>query len=443
MIKRTSEISHRKKKLLQLQHELIQREDAILRALFDDFRKSVFEGVATETALVRSELAYTIRKLSARTKPQWVWPSLVNFPSVELIYREPYGKVLVIAPWNYPFLLSLMPVIAAFAAGNQVVLKPSEHAPHTARIIAELIAAVFEPDDIEVIQGDYLVSESLLNKKWDYIFFTGSTKIGKLVAQAAAQNLTPVTLELGGKSPCIVDQTASLEVAAKRIVWGKFLNAGQTCVAPDFLIVQESIKNELANLLKKEIIRSYGPNPELSPDYPRIINASHWNRLCSLMKNQKIMIGGETIEHEFYIAPTLVDEPALDSAIMQEEIFGPILPILTYHDISELDALLSGFEKPLALYVFSNDKNFVSSCINKYSYGGGCINDVAVHLAGKRLPFGGVGQSGMGAYHGKYSFETFSHRKSILIKSIWPDIPIRYAPYNDKIKWVKKILQWL
>jgi aldehyde dehydrogenase (NAD+) len=438
-----ADIDHRKKKLIRLLHELELQEDAILTALYADFKKPAFEGLVTETALVKSELKYTIRNINRWAKPKRVWPSLLNFPSSDFIYQEPYGKVLVISPWNYPFHLALFPLIAAFAAGNQVVLKPSELAPHTSTLISKIITTVFEKTELEVVEGGLEISQELLAKRWDYIFFTGSVAVGKIIAQAAARNLTPVTLELGGKSPCLVDETANLQLAAKRIVWGKFLNAGQTCVAPDYLLVHIKVKAQFVNYLIAEIANAYGEKPELSADLARIINQKNWLRLTKLLKGQQIITGGFCDESSLYIAPTLIDEPSLESDLMKEEIFGPLLPILTFMGESELDEILGQFEKPLAFYVFSTSRSFIANCLSKYSFGGGCVNDVAIHLANKNLPFGGVGHSGSGAYHGKRSFDTFSHSKSIVKKANWLDIPIRYAPYGDKIRWVKKLLDWL
>lgn len=438
-----TEIAARKKVLIRLLHEIEVQEDAILSALYSDFKKPAFEGLVTETALVKSELKYTIRNLRKWAKPKMLWPSIVNFPSTDFIYQEPYGKVLIISPWNYPFHLALYPVIAAFSAGNQVVLKPSELTPNTSSVITKIVNTIFDKSQVEVIEGGIDITTELLRKRWDYIFFTGSVAVGKVVAKAAALHLTPVTLELGGKSPCIVDETASLELAAKRIVWGKFLNAGQTCVAPDFVLVHSNIKEHFVQYLTKEIENAYGENPELSPDLARIINYKNWARLTQLLKEQKVISGGVTIESSLYMAPTLIDEPSLQSDIMKEEIFGPILPILAYRHENEIENILGHFEKPLAFYVFSTSHSFIESCLSKFSFGGGCINDVAVHLASKKLPFGGVGHSGIGAYHGKRSFDTFSHSKSIVKKANWLDIPLRYAPYKDKINWVRKLLNWL
>jgi aldehyde dehydrogenase (NAD+) len=437
-----TDIHLRKKVLIQLLHELNIQEDAIVKALYADFKKPPFEAIITETSFVKSELKNTIKNLNNWAKPSMVLPSLLNFPSIDAIYKEPYGKVLIMAPWNYPFQLALCPLIAAFAAGNQVVLKPSELTPNTSRIIAKIISTVFVTTQVEVIEGGVTKSQELLAQRWDYIFFTGSVTVGKIVAQAAAQFLTPVTLELGGKSPCIVDETASLKLAAKRIVWGKFLNAGQTCIAPDYLVVHSKIKATFIQYLKEEITNSYGSSPELSPDFARIVNAKNWERLTQLLIGTSIIYGGESNKETNYIAPTLVEEPSIESAIMSEEIFGPLLPILTYNNEEELSKILFHFEKPLSFYVFSTTSIFIKNCIQNYSFGGGCINDIAIHFANKRLPFGGVGHSGMGSYHGKRSFDTFSHQKAIVRKGNWLDIPIRYAPYSTKINWVRKILDW-
>jgi aldehyde dehydrogenase (NAD+) len=437
-----TEIAVRKKNLLRLLHEIDKNEVAILNALHADFAKPRFEGLVTETALVRSELRYTIKNINSWTKPKMVWPSLLNFPSTDFVYKEAYGSVLIISPWNYPFLLALLPLIAAYAAGNQVVLKPSELTTNTSSIINKIISAVFTKAQVEVVEGGIAISNELLSKRWDYIFFTGSVSVGKIVARAAALHLTPVTLELGGKSPCIVDQTASLQLTAKRIVWGKFLNAGQTCVAPDYLLVHVSIKEQLIQYLIKEIGDAYGENPEMSTDFARIIDLKNWQRLNRLLTGQEIIHGGITNETQMYLSPTLIDEPSLESELMKEEIFGPLLPIISYENEEEIKTVISRYEKPLALYVFSTSRQFIQNCVRNYSFGGGCINDVAIHLANKNLPFGGVGHSGIGAYHGKRSFDTFSHSKSIVRKANWLDIPVRYAPYKNKIQWVRKLLNW-
>lgn len=435
-------INFRKETLIKLLNTVIIYENEIIQALHDDFKKPAFESVLTETSQVVLELKHVIKNMKKWAKPRRVFPSLLNFPSKDYIYKEPYGKVLIIAPWNYPFQLALCPLISAVAAGNQVVVKPSELTPKTSEIIVKIIHKVFDKNHVEVVEGGIEVSQKLLSERWDYIFFTGSVAVGKIVAQAAAENLTPVTLELGGKNPCIIDETANLKLAAKRIVWGKFVNAGQTCIAPDYILVQKNIKKHFVNFLKEEITKAYGENPEESPDFARIINAKNWQRLVALIEPEKVVFGGESNPKDNYISPTLVEETALESPIMQEEIFGPILPILTYIKESEIAAVISKFEKPLALYAFSENPGFQKRIIQNYSFGGGCVNDTIIHFANKRLPFGGVGHSGIGAYHGNLSFDTFSHQKSIVKKANWLDLPLRYAPYLDKMPTIRKILKW-
>jgi aldehyde dehydrogenase (NAD+) len=438
-----TDINYRKQSLIKLLGCVQKHEQGIIKALYADFKKSDFETVISETAYIISELKHTINNINNWAKPTMVLPSLLNFPSTDHIHKEPYGKVLIIAPWNYPYQLSFSPLIAAVAAGNQVVVKPSELTPNTSGIVAKIIRETFEKDHVDCIEGNHEVATTLLAQRWDYIFFTGSVAVGKIVAKAAAENLTPVTLELGGKNPCIIDQAANLKLAAKRIVWGKFLNAGQTCIAPDYLLVSEKVKTAFTELLKTEITNAYGTNPEASPDFPRIINEKNWKRLTAMLANENIISGGITNAGDYYIAPTLIDEPKPDSLVMKDEIFGPILPILSYKDETELDAVISRYEKPLSLFIFTDNKSFANKIIREYSFGGGCINDTVIHFANNRLPFGGVGHSGIGAYHGKRSFDTFSHHKAILKKGNWLDIPLRYAPYKGKIKNLRRLLKWL
>jgi aldehyde dehydrogenase (NAD+) len=411
--------------------------------LQDDFNKPEFEAVLTETNYVISELKDTIKNLYKWAKPRKVIPSLLNFPSTDFIYKEPYGKVLIIAPWNYPFQLALCPLIAAIAAGNQVVLKPSELTPKTEEVISKIIEKTFPINHVEVIKGGAEVSQKLLSQRWDYIFFTGSIAVGKIVAKAAAINLTPVTLELGGKNPCVIDETANLKLAAKRIVWGKFINAGQTCIAPDYILIQKKMKTHFLEYLKIEITKAYGENPALSPDFARIINAKNWLRLANMIDEDKVIFGGQTNIEDRYIAPTLIEEWDTDSLIMKEEIFGPLLPILTYENEIDMHSMISKYEKPLAFYVFSDNKSFSKKIMHQYSFGGGCINDTVIHFSNKRLPFGGVGHSGIGSYHGQLGFDIFSHKKGIVKKANWLDLPMRYAPYNDKLNSIKKLLKWL
>jgi aldehyde dehydrogenase (NAD+) len=438
-----SDIGYRKEILKRLLNAIIVHEDEIVSALKADFHKPEFETVVTETSYVISDLKHTIKNLSRWAKPKRVLPFVVNIPSSDYIYKEPYGKVLVISPWNYPFQLAFCPVIAAVAAGNRVVLKPSELTPNTAEIIQKIIAKVFSINQVEVIQGDASVATQLLSQRWDYIFFTGSVAVGKIVAKAAAQHLTPVTLELGGKNPCIVDETANLQIAAKRIVWGKFINAGQTCIAPDYILVHQKSKAQFIQYLKEEITQAYGHNPEISPDFARIINAKNWTRLVEMIESDKVIFGGKFNSETNYLAPTLIEENNLDSLIMQDEIFGPLLPIVTYDNESEIDTIIAKYEKPLALYVFSERNKFCDEIISKHSFGGGCINDTMVHFSNNKLPFGGVGHSGIGAYHGQLSFDVFSHHKAVVKKATWIDLPLRYAPYKGKLTIVKKILNWL
>lgn len=436
-------INFKKETLTKLLNAILIHENEIIDALYFDFKKPAFEAVLTETGYVISELKETIKNINKWAKPRRVFPSLLNFPSKDYIYKEPYGKVLIISPWNYPFQLALCPLISAFAAGNQVVLKPSELTPKTSEIITKIISKVFDKKDVTVIQGGIEVSQQLLSERWDYIFFTGSVAVGKIVAKAAAENLTPVTLELGGKNPCIIDETANLKLAAKRIVWGKFMNAGQTCIAPDYILIQKNMKSHFVDYMKEEIIKAYGDNPSDSPDFARIINTKNCQRLINMIDQKKVIFGGQNDIKNNYIAPTLIDENSIDSELMKDEIFGPILPILTYEKEKQIDAVISKYEKPLAFYLFSENRTFTKHLIQKYSFGGGCVNDTMVHFSNKRLPFGGVGHSGIGAYHGILSFDTFSHKKSILIKSNLLDLPFRYAPYKGKLATIKKILDWI
>jgi aldehyde dehydrogenase (NAD+) len=438
-----NDIGYRKETLKKLLYNIQKSEDLIVKALYDDFKKPEFEAVLTETNYVISELKDTIKNIHKWAKPKRVFPSLLNFPSTDYIFKEPYGNVLVIAPWNYPFQLALCPLISAVAAGNRVVLKPSELTPNTSSIIAKIIQKTFHVNHVEVFEGGVEVSNKLLAKRWDYIFFTGSVAVGKIIAKAAAENLTPITLELGGKNPCIIDETANLKLAAKRIVWGKFINAGQTCIAPDYILIQKNMKVNFLSFLMEEIIKAYGKKMEKSPDFARIINTKNWVRLDSMIEKEKVVFGGETDASKLYISPTLIEEPALDSPVMKEEIFGPILPILTYETESEIQNVISRYEKPLAFYVFSENKSFAKKLITTYSFGGGCINDTVVHFSNKRLPFGGVGHSGIGAYHGQLSFDVFSHHKAVVKKGNWLDLPMRYAPYKDKLASIKRLLDWM
>lgn len=436
-------LNFRKEVLIKLLDAVIVHENEIIQALYDDFKKPAFEAVLTETSYVIIELKDTIKNVKNWATLKRVLPSILNFPSTDYIYKEPYGKVLIIAPWNYPFQLALCPLISAVAAGNQVVVKPSELTPKTSEIIAKIISKIFHKNHVEVIEGGVEVSQQLLAKRWDYIFFTGSVAVGKIVAKAAAENLTPVTLELGGKNPCIIDETANLKLAAKRIVWGKFVNAGQTCIAPDYILIQKDMKSHFIDYLKEEITKAYGENPGESSDFARIVNLKNWQRLVTMIDSKKVIFGGQSDSATCYIAPTLIEENSVETEVMKDEIFGPLLPILVYENEMEIEAIISKYEKPLALYVFTENKSFSKKIIKKYSFGGGCINDTMIQFANKRLPFGGVGHSGIGAYHGSLGFDTFSHKKSIVKKANWLDVQLRYAPYKDKLPSIKKMLKWL
>ncbi|NDV14881.1 aldehyde dehydrogenase family protein [Muricauda sp. TY007] len=436
---KTKEVSYRKYHLKKLRQEILDQEDAICNALYADFKKPKFESLATETQLVLAELKHAIKNVRSWSEPQSVGASLSNFPSKDWIQPEPYGKVLIISPWNYPFMLAIAPLVGALAAGNTAILKPSEFSPHTSKMIAQIIQKVFPPEYVTVVEGGVEVSTQLLKEKWEYIFFTGSTRVGKIVYQSAAEHLTPVTLELSGKNPCIVDETASVKLAAKRIAWGKFINAGQTCIAPDYILVHKSIKDSLVDHLKQNITQFYGEEMETSGNFARIATTKHYQELKAMLASQKILFGGNFIDDEQYISPTLVDEPQLDSPIMNGEIFGPILPIISFEDENELKEYISKYPNPLAFYVFSSNKKFQKRLMGQYSFGGGTINDVVVHISNKDLPFGGVGQSGIGGYHGKFTFDLFSHHKSVTKRGTWLDVPLRYAPYNIPLKWVKKI----
>ena len=429
------------KKLKALQKELGKREKDIYKALKNDLSKSGFESMASETVLVEKEIAKMIKMLPLWNRPHRAKSSLINFPSKDYIVPEPYGKTLIISPWNYPFQLSVTPLIGAVAAGNTVVLKPSEFAPHTASIIHSIIETVFDEEHVAVVEGDASTATTLLKKQWDYIMFTGSTVVGKIVAKAAAEYLTPTTLELGGKSPCIVDETAPVSITAKRLVWGKFLNCGQTCIAPDYLLVHENIKDKLIQEIILYIEKSFGKNQQDSTDYGRIVHQKHFNKLKKSLQNQKLVYGGQMDEKKLFFGPTLIENPPLESELMQEEIFGPILPITVYKEEEDIHNILEKRERPLAFYVFSKRKKFINKLFRRYSFGGGVANDSIIQFANDNLPFGGVGHSGIGAYHGKYSFKNFTHEKPIIKRSFWFDLPGRYAPYPKSLSLLKFLLK--
>jgi len=422
--------------------DLIQENDQlILDAVHADLRKPALEAYGSEILITLSEIKYVLKHLKAWMKPQKVGTPINLFPSSSCIYTEPLGVVLIVAPWNYPFALTIQPLIGAIAAGNCSILKPSEHTPHTSSAIAKIISNNFDSSFITVIEGGIETNQALLAQKFDHIFFTGSTAIGKIVMEAASKHLTPVTLELGGKSPCIVDADCNLETTAKRIAWGKFYNAGQTCVAPDYLLVQKNIKPALIEKLLKYIKIFFGENPQQSSDFARIVNERQFDRLVSLLDEGEILIGGNSDKSDRYVAPTLIDQVSSNSRIMAEEIFGPILPILEYDQIDDAIAWVNTHPKPLALYLFSNNKQLQEKILREVSFGGGCFNDTIMHLGNPELPFGGVGNSGVGSYHGKATFDTFSHRKSILKNSFLFDLKFRYPPYTIALDTLKKFIK--
>ncbi|HDE9270212.1 TPA: aldehyde dehydrogenase, partial [Staphylococcus aureus] len=411
----------------------------ILEALYTDLGKNKVEAYATEIGITLKSIKNARKELKNWTKTKNVDTPLYLFPTKSYIKKEPYGTVLIIAPFNYPFQLVFEPLIGAIAAGNTAIIKPSELTPNVARVIKRLINETFDANYIEVIEGGIEETQTLIHLPFDYVFFTGSENVGKIVYQAASENLVPVTLEMGGKSPVIVDETANIKVASERICFGKFTNAGQTCVAPDYILVHESVKDDLITALSKTLREFYGQNIQQSPDYGRIVNLKHYHRLTSLLNSAQmnIVFGGHSDEDERYIEPTLLDHVTNDSAIMQEEIFGPILPILTYQSLDEAIAFIHQRPKPLSLYLFSEDENATQRVINELSFGGGAINDTLMHLANPKLPFGGVGASGMGRYHGKYSFDTFTHEKSYIFKSTRLESGVHLPPYKGKFKYIK------
>lgn len=413
-------------------------EKELTRALYEDLHKSESESYMAEIAMTKAELHYCRKHLSGWMKKEHVKTGLANFHASSFTVAEPYGVTLVMAPWNYPVLLCLEPVINALAAGNCVILKPSAYAPAVSAVLANLFAACFKPEYAAVVEGGRSENTKLLKQRFDYIFFTGSVEVGKTVLNAASRYLTPVTLELGGKSPCIVDRTANIRLAAKRIIFGKVLNSGQTCVAPDYLLVHSAVKDELLKAMKKELIKMLGENPLLAKDYPRMVNRKHYDRVMSLMEGESVIAGGYGNPGALQITPTILDNVTLGSPVMKEEIFGPLLPVLTFETKKELLEIVRHFEKPLACYLFTKDTGMEHWVLRHIPFGGGCINDTIIHLATSEMGFGGVGHSGMGSYHGKTGFETFSHRKSIVKKYSWPDLPMRYHPYH---KWKDFIIR--
>ena len=435
----TLDVKFRRDALTRLYNKIEELRPEINAALYSDLRKSEFEAIETETSGVLEEIIYMRKGLKKWAKTKRVGVHFNNMPATGKIYPEPYGSALIFSAWNYPFQLALSPLIAAMSAGNCAVLKPAGHAPATAEIIKKIIDACFDPEYIVTILDGHGKAEMMLQHKFDYIFYTGGPNIGRKVMMAAAENLTPVTLELGGKSPCIVDEDANVNVTAKRLVWGKFLNSGQTCLAPDYLLVHEKIKQPLLDKMKEIIKQFYGEDIQKSADYPRIINKHHFDRLSKLLENQEFFCGGKTDREDLYIEPTILAETDPESEVMQQEIFGPIMPVITWKNFDEVIDFINARSKPLGMYYFSTAKRELDALIQKTSAGAISVNDTITHFINASMPFGGVGESGIGAYHGKYGFETFSHFKPVMVKPTFIDIPMRYPPFANKLKWLRKL----
>ena len=431
-------VAERKAILIKLVRILKENREKIFSALYEDLHKSENETAISEFIPLITSIRFLIKNLRRFAAPRYASASIANFGGRGKIIKEPYGNVLIISTWNYPLLLSIDPLAAAIAAGNSIVLKMSPIAPATTRILTYIINDCLQCKHIHVASDDKI--EELLEEKWDYIFFTGGTRMGRTVAEAAAKNLTPTTLELGGKNPCIVDRNANLRLAAQRIVWGKFMNAGQTCAAPDYLLVHKDIQQKFMNIMRKEVFKAFGEIPEESPDYARIINAFHYERLAKLINFGKLVTGGERNPDSLYISPTIVEDIHWTDPIMENEIFGPILPVITIDSVDEILPLIARRPKSLSAYYFGKDRRTMKKFLNSISFGGGCINDTIMHLTSPHLPFGGVGPSGMGSYHGKAGFDTFTHNKSILIQSTMLNFPIRFAPYGALKKLIIKLV---
>lgn len=426
----TREIRFRRDALRTLRRILKEFEPRLKDALRADLGKCAAESYMSEIGMTLSGLRDTLTHLRRWSRPRRVSVPLAQFPSTARVIPEPYGVTLVMSPWNYPVLLSLDPLAAALAAGNCCVLKPSEHAPHVAGVLEEMLSSAFPRDFVAVVQGEVETCRALLSQPFDYIFFTGSPAVGREVMQAAARHLTPVTLELGGKSPCIVDETANIRLAARRIAFGKILNAGQTCVAPDYVLIHRSRREEFVAAFRETVREMLGGEPLNNPAYTRIINRRHYERLMGLMAGARASVGGRGNEEELRVEPTLLEDVTSDSPCMQQEIFGPLLPVLSYETLEEVEAFILSRPKPLSCYLFTSSRAVEKRLLSSLSFGGGCVNDTVIHLAVPGLPFGGVGNSGMGAYHGHAGFRTFSHDKSVLKKATWLDLPFRYQPFN-------------
>ena len=439
----TIDVDKRINNLKKLKNVIKKYEDEIIDALNKDLGKHIFEAYSNEVGFVYGSIDFVIKNLKNWTKVKKVKNDAAQLPGKSYIYKSHYGSVLIIGPYNYPFQLTIEPLIGAIAGGNTVIIKPSEYATATETIIEKIIKETFDEEYIAVVTGDYKVNSDLLDLEFDYIFFTGSVNVGKIVMEKASKHLTPITLELGGKSPVIVDNTADLKVSAKRILWGKLTNAGQTCVAPDYLLAQEHIYEELIEELKNTIVEFYGNDIINNKEFGRIINEKHMNRLNNILENDKdkIVVGGDVDFKQRYISPTIIRDVTLEDSVMKDEIFGPILPVIKYKDLEDIKYYISKHKNPLALYVFSENDDFSEDIIRRFTFGGGCVNDTISHVASAHLPFGGVGTSGMGNYHGRASFDTFTHTKSIVKKSTKIDIKLVFPPYKQKIKLIKKIMK--
>ena len=425
----TLPVKFRIEMLKKLRAAVKKYETEIGAALKEDLGKSDFEGFMCETGLVLSEISYMIRHTKKFASRKYVYTPLAQFASRSYKKPSPHGNVLIMSPWNYPFLLTIDPLADAIAAGNTAIVKPSAYSPATSAVIKKIITECFSPEYVTVVTGGRKENATLLEQKFDFVFFTGSQSVGREVLRHTAETLTPAVLELGGKSPCIVDSTAKLKLAAKRIVFGKYLNCGQTCVAPDYILCESRVKDQLVREICRQVKKQYGEDPLANPDYGKIINEKHFDRVSALIDPDKAVLGGRTRKENLQIEPTVMDRVTWDDAVMQEEIFGPVMPILTFDTFDEVYELLADRPKPLALYLFSEDKARIREVTERCSYGGGCINDTIIHLATSEMGFGGVGESGMGAYHGKEGFDVFSHSKSIVDKKTWMDLPMRYQPY--------------
>ena len=426
----TLPVSSRLAALQKLYHAISGHEAEIHDALKKDLGKSGFESYMCETGMVLEELSYMLKHTPKFAREQRVRTPLAQFHSRSYKKPSPYGVTLIMSPWNYPFMLTLSPLVDALAAGNTAVVKPSAYSPHTSEVLRLILSECFEPQYVAVVTGGRAENTCLLREHFDYIFFTGSQSVGKEVMRNAAEHLTPVTLELGGKSPCIVDQTADIKLAAKRIVFGKYLNCGQTCVAPDYVYCHHSVKDRLIEEVQDQIQKQYGKEPLQNPDYGKIINEKHFDRILGLIDEKKIVQGGKADRKTLQIEPTVLDNVSFSDRVMQEEIFGPLMPVLTYDSLEDVIRTINSMPHPLALYFFTSDKSAAKEVTSRCGFGGGCINDTIIHLATTEMGFGGFGESGMGAYHGKTGFDTFTHYKSIVDKKTWLDLPMRYQPYQ-------------